>query len=99
MSTHSLKLQKFSGFPGDKVAVPSVPVAYIALKSYIPHKTFNKPGGKEVCFRAISSMCVSFDEIDWQVNRLIEELQVIRKQARAFFQKEQSKRQAKKESE
>lgn len=95
MSTHSLKLQKFSGSPGNKVAVPSVPVAYVALKSYIPHKTLNKPGGKEVCFRAISSMCVSFNEIDWEVNRLIEELQTIRKQARGFFQKEQSKRQAK----
>lgn len=92
MSTHTLRLQKFSGNSGNDGTLPYGPRAYIALKSYSPMKLPSKPGGKEVDFKALSSQCMAFGEIDWEVNRLIQELQTIRKQAKAFFQKEQSNR-------
>lgn len=43
-------------------------------------------------FMAVSNKCVVLGEVDEEVNRLIEELKIMRERAKAFFDKERQSR-------
>jgi hypothetical protein len=89
MSTYSLQLLDF---PVDYKIKPIVlgPRVYIALKTY-GTKVWRK-GNKEIEFTTISPECVTLKEFEYQINRLIEELETIKKQGKIFFEKELKKR-------
>ncbi|MHB8067223.1 MAG: hypothetical protein ACYDIC_04885 [Desulfobaccales bacterium] len=89
MSTHSLQLLDF---PVNYKISPIVigPRAYIALKTY--GTTVWRDGKKEIEFTTISPECVTPREFEYEVDRLIKELETIKKQRKKFFQKELEKR-------
>lgn len=90
MPTYSLQLLKVPASRGNykKRTAPHGPRAYIALKV---HSTIELSSGSGKKKHPLSPDCVVFSEVDYQINRLIEELQTIRNQARKFFQKEKDK--------
>lgn len=92
MSTHNLKLLKIpSNYK--KGTLPYGPRAYIALKSYGGIELPTESGKEKVKSRILSPECLALSEIEYEINRLIGELQTIKKQAKEFFQKEDQKRQ------
>lgn len=86
MSTHSLQLLEI---PGNykKGTLPYNPRAYIALKWHGPIELPSGPEKKKVKFHTLSPECQGFSEIEYEIDRLIQELQTIRKQAKKFFQR------------
>jgi hypothetical protein len=80
MSTHSLQLLDF---PGNykKGTLPYGPSAYIALKTHSEVKWRDKTGKKEIDFTVISPRCTCVSEFQYEVKRLIKELQTLNKQA------------------
>jgi hypothetical protein len=65
--------------------------AYIAIKH--PSETIKwKEGKNEIEFKTISPECAIFEELELEVNRLIKELETIKKQGKKFFEKEKEKR-------
>ena len=91
MSTHSLQLL---GFPGnyDQGTLPYGPRACIAIKSSSEVSWRDKVGKEEIHFTVISPECVSVNEFQYEIKRLINELQSIEKQADKFFCKEKDTR-------
>lgn len=89
MSTYSLQLLNF---PVDYKIKPIVrgPRVFIALKTYgtVPWRK----GNKQVEFTTISPECVTQKELEYQIDRLIEELKTIKNQGKTFFGKELRKR-------
>jgi hypothetical protein len=84
MSTHYLQLLDF---PLDPKYLTG-PRACIALKSYSTLLWADKTGKKKVDFKIISPDCVTFNELQYQADLLIKELETIKRQAKSFFQKE-----------
>ena len=96
MSTYYLRLLDF---PGNYEKGPYIygPRAYVAIKASLQEKWKDKSGNKEVDFTVISPDCVSFSEFESEANKLIKELETIKKQAKKFFQKEKERKTYKKE--
>ncbi len=92
MTTHTLQLLKIlSNYK--KGTLPYGPKAYIALKSYSGIELPTESGKEKVMFKMLSPECLVLSEIEYEINRLIRELQTIKKQAKEFFQKEDQKQQ------
>ncbi len=91
MSTYSLQLLGFPGNYGSGTP-PYGPRAYIAIKSCSKVKWRDKTGKKEIDFTVISPECVSMNEFRHEIERLIKELETIKKQAEKFFHKEAAKK-------
>jgi len=90
MSTHSLQLLDFPG--NYKVGTGCHgPRAYIDLKGHSTVKWSDKTGKREVDFIVITPDCVTKDEFQYQVKRLIKEIETIDKQAEKFFKKDDEK--------
>jgi len=89
MSTNSLQLFDIPGSYKEG-KLPHGPSAYVALKTWSKPELKNDEDG----FIVISSECVTFDEFQYEVDRLIKELETIKKQAKRFFQKDKEKFQA-----
>lgn len=86
MKTINLQLISFPGKRSDRNKLPHGPRAYICVKciSKIKH-----PGNKGIIKRdALSDECVTFQELEIEADRMIEELQQIKKQGMRFFKKE-----------
>lgn len=81
-------------FPGnyESGTLPYSPRAYIAIKTCSKVKGLDKTGKKEIGFTAISPEYVSINEFRYEVERLIKELEALKKQADKFFHKEVAKR-------
>ena len=86
MKISNFILIKFPGKPGDKNKLPYGPRAYICVKSNTILKCPSKKDNTE--FDALSHECTSFQEFEAEADRLIEELQQVKKQGRRFFEKE-----------
>lgn len=91
MSTHSLQLLDF---PGNykKGTLPYGPRAFIAIKTCSEVTWRNKTGKKEIDLTVISPECVSVSEFQYEVKRLIKELETLNKQADNFFRGEKKKK-------
>lgn len=91
MPTYSLQLLNL---PGNykKGTLVHGPIAYIAIKTCSEIKWQNKGGKKPIDFTVISHKCYSLTELEQEINRLIKELESIRKQAKEFFHKDKKKR-------
>ena len=90
MTTHNLQLLSFPENYEEKL-IGLGPRAYIALKH--PSDTIKwKEGKKEIEFKTISPDCATFGELEIEVNRLIKELETIKRQGKKFFEKEREKR-------
>jgi hypothetical protein len=85
-------------FPGNYEKGSHVygPRAYVAIRASSPEKGKDKSGNKELDFTVISADCYSFSEFESEANKLIKELETIKKQAKKFFRKEKEKRLIKK---
>ena len=90
MSTFSLQLLEFPG--NYESNLPDVPRAYIAIKTCSEVKCRDKAGKKEINFRVISTECLTINEFHDEVERLINELETLKKQADKFFHREVTKR-------
>jgi len=88
MSIHNLKLLTD---PGNYGNLPCGPRVCIALESYATAEWPCESGKKKRKFLIISPDCVTPREIDGEVNRLIQELEKIRKQSKRFFQRAYAK--------
>lgn len=90
MATWNLQILKFPD-NYDKQTPRLGSRAYIALRH--PSDTLKwKEGKKELEFKTISPECATFMELEIEVNRLIKELETIKKQGKRFFEKEIQKR-------
>jgi len=90
MTTWNLQLLRFPENYEEKL-IGLGPIAYIAIKH--PSDTIKwKKGKKEIEFTTISPECVIFRELELEINRLINELETIKKQGKKFFEKEMKKR-------
>ena len=90
MATWNLQLLKF-GENYEEELIGLGPRAYIAIKH--PSDTIKRKEGKnEIEFKTISPDCATFGELEIEVNRLIKELETIKKQGKKFFEKEKEKR-------
>jgi len=94
MSTLYLRLLGFLG-NYEKGSTFCGPRAFIAIKLISQKKWIDKSGKKELDFTVISPDCASFSDYECAINSLIQELDIIKNQAKKFFQKEQEKRSAK----
>ena len=95
MSTFSLQLLDFPG-NYEKGTVPYGPRAYVAIKTCSTVTWRNKSGKKEIDFKTISHECLSMTEFEKDVDRLIKELETIKKQAKSFFNKDKEKKNTRK---
>ncbi len=86
MATYSVQLLNF---PFDPKYLTG-PRAFIALKTYTTH-SFKVKSGKRMDFKLLSPDCVTFNELEYQADRLIQELEEIKKKGKLFFQKEKEK--------
>jgi hypothetical protein len=86
MKTFNLQLISFPGNRVDKNKLSYGPRAYICVGSRLKIKYPSKKGNIER--DALSDECVTSREFEAEVERLIEELQHIKKQGRRFFEKE-----------
>ena len=86
MKTFSMQLISFPGSRGDKNKLPYGPRAYICVGCRSKIKCPSKKGNIER--DALSDECVTFQELEAKVDRLIEELQQIKRQGMRFFKKE-----------
>jgi hypothetical protein len=91
MATFSLQLLSFPGNYEGKEA-PYGCRAWIGLKTYSIKKFPVKRGKDQAAFHLITPDCVTFQELDHEVNRLIKELKTIRTQGKRFFEKDDAKR-------
>jgi hypothetical protein len=66
--------------------------AYIIVKASQEAKAWDKNGNLKGVFKAISVDCRTYAELEWAANSLIEELKVIKKQAKIFFEKQKEKK-------
>jgi len=92
MSTLTLQLLKYPGSYEKGRLCP--PIAYIALKSFksFEHKELPTESGKnKVVHYVISGRCEGPSDIEYEIERLIRELEIIREQGKIFFQKEREK--------
>ena len=89
MATHSLQLLDFPVYYKIKQIVLG-PRVYIALKTY--GTTIWRKGNEEIEFTTSSPECANFRELELEVDRLIKELETIKKQGKRFFEKEIQKR-------
>jgi hypothetical protein len=81
MSTSNLKLLFLPGSYGKGVS-PCGPKAYVAIQRYFhPNLTDSSMKNEQV----VSADCNSFDEFQPEIDRLINELEVIKKQAERLF--------------
>jgi hypothetical protein len=88
MTTWNLQLLSFP--KNYKGIIGLGPAAYIALKH--PSDTLTwKEGKSEFEFKTLSPECVIFEELEHEVNRLIKELETIKRQGKKFFEKEREK--------
>ena len=85
MKTFNLQLISFPGNRGNKNKLPYGPLAYICVKCRSKIKYPSKKGNIE--FDALSNKCVIFQELEEEVDRLIKELQQIKRQGKKFFEK------------
>ena len=90
MAIHNLQLLTIPG-SYKKETLPYGPRACIALESWAITEWPYGPGKKKRQFRTISSDCVTFNEIEGEVDILIQELERIRKQGKGFFKREHTK--------
>ena len=86
MKTFSLQLISFPGNNGDRNKLPYGPRAYVCVKCISKVKCPSKKGNIE--FDALSHQCTIFQELEAEVDRLVKELQHIKRQGRRFFKKE-----------
>jgi hypothetical protein len=91
MPTHRLQLLDFPG-NYEKGTLPYGPSAYIALKRHSPVKWRDKTGKKEIDFTVITNRCTSMSEFQYEVKKLIKELETLNKQADRFFRRDKEKR-------
>ncbi len=85
MQTFSLQLISFPGNHGDRNKLPYGPRAYICVKCRLK---INCPSKKDKKERdALSHECTTSQELEAEVDRLVEELQQIKRQGRRFFKK------------
>lgn len=80
MSTFSLQLLKPSDYKKRKT-VPGGAIVYIALKCWTVEEEFP----------VLSSRCFSSSDVVRDADIIIKELEIIKKQAKQFFQKEKEK--------
>jgi len=85
MQTFSLQLISFPGNHGDKKKLPYGPRAYICVGCSSKIKCPSKKGNIEL--DALSHECATSRELEEEVDRLIEELQQIKRQGMRFFKK------------
>ena len=90
MTTWNLQLLPFSNFYENKPTGLG-PRAYIAVK-HPSDRIKYKEGKNEIEVDTISPDCTIFEELEFQVDRLIKELETIKKQGKKFFEKEIQKR-------
>jgi len=86
MKTFNLQLISFPGNRGNKNELSYGPRSYICVGSRTKIKCPSKKSDVER--DALSHECVTSRELEEEVDRLIEELQHIKKQGRKFFEKE-----------
>ncbi len=86
MVTSSFKLLTY---PYNK-SIAFGPRVCIALNSY-GTKTWPK-GNKEEKFETISIVCINVADLEHEINRLIRELEKIKRQGQQFFKRELEKR-------
>jgi len=86
MKTFSLQLISFPSNHGDRNKKPYGPRAYICVKCSSKLNCPSKKGNIER--DALSNECVTSRELEEEADRLIEELQQIKRQAKKFFEKE-----------
>lgn len=91
MSTFSLQLLDFPG-NYEKGTVPYGPRTYVAIKSCSIVPWRNKSGKKKIDFETLSHECLSMGEFESEVDRLIKELETIKRQAKRFFNKDEEKK-------
>ena len=91
MSTYRLQLLDFPG-NYEKGILPYGPSAYIALKRSSSVKWRDKTGKKEIDFTVITHRCTSVSEFQYEIKRLIKELETINNQADRFFRRDKEKR-------
>jgi len=84
MKTFNLQLISFPGNRGDKNKLSYGPRAYICVGSRSKIKCPVKKGNIER--DALSHECVIFQELEAEADRLIEELQHIKRQGKKFFE-------------
>lgn len=90
IKTWNLQLLSFPDFFDNKT-IGLGPTAYIAIKH--PSDTLKwKEGKKEFEFETISPECATFRELELEVDRLIKELETIKRQGKKFFEIERKKR-------
>jgi hypothetical protein len=86
MLTFSLQLISFPGYHGNRNELPDGPKAYVCVKC---SSKLNCPGRKgNIEFDALSHQCTNFQEFESEVDRLVNELQKIKRQGLRFFKKE-----------
>lgn len=85
MKTFSLQLISFLGNRGDKNKLSYGPRVYICVGSRSKIKCPSKKGNIE--HDALSNECVIFQELEAEADRMIEELQQIKRQGKKFFEK------------
>ena len=90
MKTFNLQLISFPGNHGGGNKLPYGPHAYICVGCRSKIKCPSKKGNIER--DALSHECVIFQELEAEANRLIEELQKIKRQGKKFFENEHPNR-------
>lgn len=86
MKTFSLQLISFPGNHGDRNKLPYGPRAYICVKCSSKINCPSRKGNIEL--DALSHQCTTFQEFEAEVDRLVKELQHIKRQGMRFFKKE-----------
>jgi len=86
MKTFSLQLISFPGNHGERNKLPYGPRAYICVKCSSKINCPSKNGNVERV--ALSNEYTSFQEFEVEVDRLVKELQQIKRQGMRFFEKE-----------
>ena len=89
MSTITLQLLKYPGSYEKGRLCP--PIAYIALNKFEPKELPTKSGKNKAVYNIISVRCDGPSDIEYAIERLTRELEIIRKQGQSFFQKEKEK--------
>ena len=86
MSTLTLQLLKYPGSYEKGRLCP--PIVYIALKGFEYKELPTESGKKKVGFHIISGRCDGLSDIEYEIERLTCELEIIKKQGKSFFQRE-----------
>ena len=86
MLTDRFELIRFPCNHGNRNELPHGPQAYVCVKFSSKLKYPTKKGNIELT--ALSHQCVTLQELEAEVDRLVEELRQIKRQGMAFFEKE-----------